>query len=367
MVYNWQQKDWPNFKYDLTEVEEKLYAFAEKMGYIRGILDALPEDAQTQTIIDMMVSEAIKTSEIEGEYLSRVDVMSSIRNNLGLNKTLEPIKDKRANGVAQLMISVRDTYVDKLTESTLHSWHGMLMEGSRGVKVCEWRSHEEPMQVVSGAMGKEKVHFEAPPSNIVPKEMKHFIQWFNDTEPGGRFEIQKAPIRSAIAHVYFETIHPYEDGNGRIGRAISEKALSQGVGMPILLSLSKTIEAKKNDYYNALMKAQRSNEITSWINYFVTTILDAQSQAEAQINFTLKKTKFFDRYKALLNERQEKVIQRMLKEGPDGFEGGMSAKKYISIVKTSKATATRDLQNLVELGVLIPFGGGRSTRYNLNL
>ena len=315
----------------------------------------------------MMVFEAVKTSEIEGEYISRKDVMSSIRNNLGLNAIAEQVGDKRAEGAASLMLDVRSTYEAPLTEATLFSWHAMLMNGAKRVKIGAWRDHEEPMQVVSGMIGKEVVHYEAPPSQSVPEEMRAFIEWFNDTGPLGKTPINKPAIRSAIAHLYFETIHPFEDGNGRIGRAISEKALSQGVGRPILLSLSKTIEAHKNQYYDALQAAQTSNEITPWVNYFVATVLDAQIEAEEQIAFTLKKTQFFDRYRRSLNERQLRVVKKMLEKGAEGFEGGMSAKKYMKITKTSKATATRDLQDLVEKGVLISIGAGRTSRYEIKL
>lgn len=295
------------------------------------------------------------------------DVVSSIRNNLGLNETEEPVKDKRSRGAGELMVDVRHTYAEPLTEEKLFAWHKMILSESRRINVGAWRKHEDSMQIISGAIGKEKVHFEAPPSSHVPDEMKKFIKWFNDTAPGGKIEIKKAPIRSAIAHLYFETIHPFEDGNGRIGRAIAEKALSQTIGRPVLLSLSRTIEAKKTLYYTALEQAQKRNDITSWINYFVNTILEAQIQAKEIVDFILKKTKFFDRFKSAFNERQEKVIKRMLDAGPEGFKGGMSAKKYIAITKTSKATATRDLQDLLEMGILQIEGAGRSTNYFLNI
>ncbi|MGD1892654.1 MAG: Fic family protein [Cyclobacteriaceae bacterium] len=368
MAYNWQLPDWPDFKYQIDGIEDKLFDFAQRVGRVSGLLAGLPDTTQTEAIIDLMVSEAVKTSEIEGEYLSRQDVMSSIRNNLGLNLSVENVSDKRAEGAAELMIDVRNSYAEPLTEDKLFAWHRMLMKGNRRIAIGEWRSHEEPMQVVSGALGKEKVHYEAPPSSRVPAEMTQFIRWFNETGPGGKNEIKKPILHSAIAHLYFETIHPFEDGNGRIGRAISEKALSQHINRPILLSLSRSIEANKSAYYGALKKAQQSNEVTNWIIYFVDMVLDAQIQAEELIDFTLKKTRFFDRFKESLNERQLKVIRRMLDEGPKGFEGGMSAKKYISITHTSKATATRDMQDLVEQGVFVPVGGGgRSTRYDLNL
>lgn len=368
MKYNWQLSDWPKLTYELKgPCEKNLFAFAERVGRVSGLLEGLTDNAKTETVIEMMVSEAIKTSEIEGEYLSRRDVISSVRNNLGLAMPKEQVSDKRAEGAAALMIAVRNHYDEPLSEEMLFSWHKTLMQGSKGIKKGAWRDHKEPMQVISGPIGKEKVHFEAPPSKQVPKEMATFIKWFNDTAPGGKNEIDKPPVRSALAHVHFESIHPFEDGNGRIGRALSEKALSQGVGRPILLSLSAAIEAKRNDYYNALNTAQYKNDVTGWVEYFVQTCLNAQIQAEQKISFTLKKTKLFDRFEDHMNERQLKVVRRMLEEGPDGFEGGMSTKKYITITKASKATATRDLQELAVLGVLVPEGAGRSTRYMVNI
>lgn len=265
------------------------------------------------------------------------------------------------------MVAVRNSFAAPLTTETLFSWHRMLMTRVTRITAGAWRSHEEPMLVVSGAIGKEKIHFEAPPSARVPAEMEKFIAWFNDTAPGTKNEIKKAPVRAAIAHLYFESIHPFEDGNGRIGRAIAEKALSQTIGRPVLLSLSQTIEADKKSYYLALESAQRSNEVTDWMKYFVKTTLQAQLEAKRIIDLCLKKTKFFDLFKNKLNGRQLKVINKMLEAEPNGFEGGMTAKKYISITKASKATATRDLQLLAELGVFIPQGGGRSTHYSLNI
>jgi Fic family protein len=368
-TYNWQQKDWPQFKFSLDGVEDDLLIFSEKVGRVSGIFEALPEETKQDVIVDIILAEAINTSEIEGEYPSRKDVLSSIRKNLGLHHSPEHIKDKSAAGLGDLMIDVRKTFKEPLTEAKLFTWHKMLLRENKKMEVGKWRTHEEPMQVISGAMGKEKIHYQAPPSSKVAKEMKKFIQWFNDSGPGGKSEIKKAPVRSAIAHLYFETIHPFEDGNGRIGRAIAEKALSQTIGRPVILSLSRTIEAKKNIYYASLEKAQRLNEITPWMEYFVKTALDAQREAETQIEFTLKKTKFFDRFKDQFNERQLTVIKRMLEEGTKGFQGGMNATKYIGLTKTSKATATRDMQQLLEIGAFVLAGkaGGRSTSYNVAL
>ena len=366
MPYNWQQSDWPKFRYDPSGLEEVLFKLAEESGRASGLLKGLTPDAQMEATIEMMVVEAIKTSAIEGELLSRQDVMSSIRRNLGL-ETGHLTGDKRAQGTAALMLAVRNSFAAPLSEAMLFEWHRLVMTGHRHVAAGRWRTHAEPMQVVSGALGHERVHFEAPPSSRVPEETARFVQWFNDTAPGGRKEIRKAAVRSAIAHLYFESIHPFEDGNGRIGRALSEKVLSQGLGRPALLSLSRAIEAKRRDYYDALKVGQQSNEITSWITWFVHIVLDAQTQAEEQIDFTLKKTRLFDRFRDQLNDRQVKALRRMLDEGPSGFEGGMSAKKYMTITGASKATATRDLQDLAEKNILAPTGGGRSTHYTINL
>ncbi|MDE3253678.1 MAG: Fic family protein [Bacteroidota bacterium] len=367
--YNWQQEDWPHFTFSLETVEDSLLLFAEKLGRVSGILAGLPEEIQQNVVIDSLLSEAMKTSEIEGEYPNRKDVLSSIRKNLGLQDSPVHLKDKSAAGLGELMTDVRSTYTKPLTEEKLFAWHKMLLGENKKLVAGQWRTHKEPMLVISGTIGKEKVHYEAPPSSKVSKEMKRFIQWFNDTAPDGKHELKKAPIRAAIAHLYFESIHPFEDGNGRIGRAIAEKALAQTMGRPIVLSLSKTIEANKNSYYASLENAQRSNEITPWIEYFVQTVLTAQSEVEIQIEFILKKTQFFDRFHEQLNDRQMVVVRRMLEEGTKGFEGGMNAKKYMGLTGTSKATATRDLQHLLEIGAFVLAGnaGGRSTSYQVNV
>lgn len=316
-----------------------------------------------------MVAEAIKTSAIEGEYLEREDVMSSIRNNLNLNNPPVPVKDARARGVARMMIDVRRSYQETLTEDKLFQWHRMLLspvEGVPRITVGTWRTHEDPMQVISGWPGKVKVHFEAPASKDLPGEMAKFIAWFNRTTPGQPGAIVPGPVRAAVAHIYFESIHPFEDGNGRIGRALAEKALSQDLGRPALISLSQLIDAQKKRYYEALKRAQESNEITSWVGYFVKTVLEAEQSAERLIEFTLGKAKFFDRFKPMMNDRQRIVVTRMLKEGPDGFKGGINAAKYMRIAHCSKATATRDLAELRDKSILRQqSAGGRSTTYTL--
>jgi Fic family protein len=368
MVYNWQLKGWPDFTYDVVVVQPLILAFAQETGEVHGLFHGLTETLKQETLIQFMLSEAVKTSEIEGEYLSREDVMSSIRNNLGLNDTPVYVKDQRASGVAKLMVEIRDSFQDPLSLDILKSWHSILFSHSSSrINLGQLRQGDSPMQVVSGAHGREVIHYEAPPSERVPKEMENFVRWYNSATFPVEGGVAEAILKSAIAHLYFESIHPFEDGNGRVGRAIAEKALSQSLGRPIMLSLSKTIEANKNDYYQALKEAQRTLDITDWLVYFANVILDAQRDAKETVLFTLKKAQFHDRFKDQIDDRQWKAIHKMLDKGVEGFEGGMTAKKYMGITKVSKATATRDLQHLQALGALIQEGAGRSVRYQLNL
>jgi Fic family protein len=366
-MYNWEQNDWRQFQYNENEFTAIALSFTALAGESKGYMQGLSGNEQAESVVDLLVKEAIKTSAIEGEFLSRIDLVSSIRKNLGYSTPGYRIKDKRAEGIAVLLVKAREDFDRDLTQEQLFDWHTLLMLGNNTIQVGQYRSHAEPMQVVSGSVGKEIVHFEAPPSAQVLLEMQLFFSWFNETKPDGRRAIPNLLIRAAIAHVYFETIHPFEDGNGRIGRIIAEKALAQGLRRPILMSLSTAIEADKKAYYTALKQAQRTNDLTHWIHYFSETIVKAQQDFIETISFIIKKTAFFDRHQAQFNEAQQKVINRMLEEGEEAFEGGMNARKYQSITQVSKATATRHLQDLVEKGILVSHKGGRSTNYQVNL
>ena len=365
MIYNWQHKDWANFEYDKSAVSEFSLVFWEKAGEMEQLLQTLSADQQQDALLRFMISEAATTSEIEGELLSRQDLMSSIKNKLGLNAAPETVKDRKAIAITNLLVAVRNSYNKKLTETDIKQWHSLLFENSKTIQGGKWRSSAEPMQVVSGAYGKEIVHYEAPPSYRVPAEMKLFVHWYNT------FKINENPtdtlVKTAIAHLYFESIHPFEDGNGRIGRAIAEKCLAQALGRPVLLSLSSVIEKNRKQYYAALKEAQASLEITNWIVYFANIIKQAQTEAIDIVRFSLQKAAFFDKFKDDLNERERKAIKKMFDAGIEGFEGGMTAKKYMSINKASKATATRDLQHLSKIGALSPQSGGRSLHYVLSL
>ena len=368
MTYNWQLDGWPEFQFTSGLTEDIQLKFLLKSGKTGGQYSGISEEKKDQLLVDILLSEAIKTSEIEGEFLSRADVMSSLKKNLGIHEEQPKlVKDHRAKGIAKLMVAVRREWQDPLEEAMLFSLHEMLMEGNRYVEAGQWRGGSEPMQVVSGALGREIVHFEAPPSDQIPQEMSRFIAWYNSTAPGNDKAILNPILRSALVHLYFESIHPFEDGNGRIGRALAEKALHQGLGQPILISLSTVIEADRNRYYEELKKAQRTLQVDDWLEYFGEVVLKAQETVEGMIEFSLKKTRFFDAYRAEINERELKVLSRMLDAGSGGFEGGMNAKKYMSLTSASKATATRDLQHLRDLGIFIPQGGGRSVSYKINL
>jgi len=367
MRYNWQHPDWPQFKYDLSDIQDVIYRYVMDAGLLAGGLGQLPDDVQDETIIDIMVSEALKSSEIEGERIDYEDIRSSIRKELGIPYS-HVVRDARASGIAKLMVSLNQTFREPLTKQQLFDWHVMLLSDPKqrkGIDVGMWRRDSEPMQIVSGPVGHEIVHFQAPPSERVPQEMAKFIEWFNMSAQAQIAGI----VRAAIAHVYFESIHPFGDGNGRIGRAISEKALSQEFGRPVLFSLSTTIQANKKEYYAQLSRASHCDlDITPWISYFVKTVYQAQLDAKKRLEFVVDKTKFWKKFEHLLNERQEKVIARMFEAGESGFVRGMNAAKYISIAKCSKATATRDLAELLGLGCLVKLpGGGRSTRYALSI
>ena len=266
-----------------------------------------------------------------------------------------------------MMVDLYRNFAAPRADKTMCDWHSMLLSGDRSIRVIGgYRTHSEPMQVVSGSIQKPMVHFEAPPSNRMTDEMTRFIEWFNDTAPGG-----KAPLppltRASLAHLYFVSIHPFEDGNGRIARALAEKALAQNLGQPSLIALAYTIERQRKDYYAALERNNKDLEINNWMTYFASTILDAQNNTIRRVEFYVAKAKFYHSYSDKLNERQSKVIARMFREGMDGFKGGLSAENYINISKTSRATATRDLQDLVEKGALTKIGELRHTRYFLNL
>jgi Fic family protein len=293
-------------------------------------------------------------------------VQSSLRRQFGLGTDDRRIPPAES-GIAQMMVDLYRNFKAPLTHETMFAWHSMLMNGAQRINtIGDYRTHPEPMQVVSPNLANPKVHFEAPPSSEVKEEMDEFISWFNETAPEGKRPLP-ALTRAAITHLYFVSIHPFEDGNGRIGRALSEKSLAQNLDHPSLIALAYTIERARKAYYDALEHNNKDIEITDWLVYFADTVIDAQHHTIKRVDFYVAKAKLYENLRGQLNERQEKVLARMFKEGIDGFKGGLSAENYISIAKTSRATATRDLQDLLQKGALVKTGELRHTRYYLNI
>jgi len=366
MTWNWQQPDWPNFTYDSKALEPLEQQFLRQSGELIGATRHMGAGEQETLKIELISEEAIKTSEIEGEILNRVSVQSSLRQEFGLGVE-EPGVQPAERGVSRMMADLYRSYADGLTEQTMFDWHSLLLSGSGALRVIGgYRTHKSPMQVVSGRAMVHIVHFEAPPSAQVPQEMQRFVAWFNATAPGAQSPLP-ALTRAGIAHLHFISVHPFEDGNGRIGRAIAEKALAQNLRQPSLIALAYTIERARNDYYGALERANKENEITGWLFYFARTVLEAQANTLGRVEFYIAKAKFYERLRGKLNERQAEVLDRMFGVGIDGLAQGFSAESYINISQTSRATATRDLADLVEKGALLRSGELRYTRYYLNL
>jgi Fic family protein len=366
MTWNWEKPDWPNFTYDSGVLEPLERQFLLQSGELIGACKHIGADDRETLKIELISDEAVKTSEIEGEILNRDSVQSSLRQQLGLGVEQPGVKPAE-RGISQMMVDLYRNFATALTDKTMLDWHAMLLKGDDSIRVIGgYRTHAHAMRVVSGPIHKRKVHFEGPPSARVPDEMKRFVTWFNDTAPGGKNPLP-ALTRAGIAHLYFVCIHPFEDGNGRIGRALAEKSLAQNLGQPSLIALAYTIERKRKDYYAALERNNKENAITGWLEYFADTVLEAQSNTIERVDFYIAKARFHERLRGKLNERQAKVIARMFREGIDGFKGGLSAENYISISKASRATATRDLQDLVEKSALTRTGELRHTRYFLNL
>lgn len=364
MQWNWQQKDWANFIYKIEDFREYESQFLHKAGMMSGSMKHITDEDKETLMVTLVSDEAYKTSEIEGELLDRDSLQSSIRKHFGLKTDSRKVSPAE-QGISEMMVDLYKNYEVPLSHEQLFTWHKMLTNGRRDLNdIGAYRTHEDPMQIVSGKVYDPKIHYEAPPSTQVPSEMDVFVAWFNQTEQGQANELP-ALIRSGIAHIYFESIHPFEDGNGRIGRAVSEKALSQSLCRPTLIAIASTIEEKRKYYYTALQNGSRNLEINEWLHYFCNMVLSAQDHTQRMIDFLIYKGKYYQQFNHLFNPRQAKVIERIFREGVDGFKGGLSAENYISITGAARATATRDLQNLVEIGAFTKKGERKYTRYYL--
>ncbi len=366
MNWNWQQSDWPTFRWSAKRLAKAEAQFLIGAGVVMGASSHLDSEGYDRLTVESLGEEAVTTSEIEGEVLDRHSVQSSVRRQLGLatdNRGASPAE----RGVAEMMVDLHRTIEAPLTANALCSWHRMLMQGRPNLQeIGRYRTHSEPMRVLSGRVDSPRIHFEAPPSSRVPEEMEVFLAWFDETGPAGSAPLP-ALTRAGTAHLYFECIHPFEDGNGRVGRAVAEKALAQCLEHPSLTALAPTILARRGSYYEMLELSNKKNEITEWLAWFAGIALEAQQRLQVQVEFLIDKTRFLDGLRGKLNARQERVLIRVLREGPDGFEGGLSAGNYVSIARTSPATARRDLGDLVRKGALTRTGERRHVRYHTTI
>lgn len=363
--WNWQKNDWPNFQYNhklIVDLEEKFF----KNSYIAlGTSNTFSDEQKNALIVELTTNEAYKTSEIEGEYLNRESLQSSIKRQFGL--TVHKHKALPAEeGLAEIIYKNYQNFTSPLSHETLWEWHKLLMNDRQDLQtIGGYRTHKETMQIVSGYIHKPNIHFEAPPSETMFSEMDAFINWFNHSQKDEFFK-HKPLLRAAITHLWFVCIHPFEDGNGRIGRLLVEKSIWQNTGYPFLIALSQTIYDNRKDYYNTLEMQNKTNQIDPWLIYFSKVLIDAETYTETKINFILQKDKFFKKHLNTLNERQLKVIQKIFDQGPKGFTGGLSSKSYCAITNVSPSTATRDLQELILNNIFRKDGKLKGTRYYLN-
>ena len=366
----WQHDDWPNYTIDPGALESEEIQFAARMeSQSLRLAEANPDD-QLALRIEWLTDEAVQTSAIEGEMLRRDSVQESLMRRMGLR----PNARRHGNaeeGVAAMMVDLYRNATQPLSHATLCDWHLTLMRGNRQIlTIGDYRRYGDPMQIVSGShYGKRQtVHYEAPPSADVFKEVSRFINWFNDGTENPK--PLAALTVAALAHVRFELIHPFEDGNGRIGRALIEKAFARMFGRPTMTPMSTQIAKERKDYYAALEPIGRLRQdtwnITAWGRWFAAVALRAQEHGRQAARATLTKAFVLDRMKSQLNDRQAKAVTRMFDAEPEGFKGGVSAGNYQSVTQASTSTATRDLNALVEIGILRRTGSLRHTRYWLD-
>ncbi len=364
MKWIWQDRNFPNFEYDPSLFLEFEQEFYRNSGIIIGVLSHLDTHNLEYLKIEILTQEAVSTSSIEGEILKRESVQSSIRKHLGLKTDNRKVQPNEA-GISEMMVDLYLNFDKTLTHQTLFEWHKMLMNGRRDLEIIgNYRQHPEPMQIVSGNLSAPKIFYEAPPSNQVFKAMDELIKWYNIniSSQNGISTL----IFAGIVHLYFEIIHPFEDGNGRIGRALVEKVISQKLKAPALNSFAKIIESRKKEYYDALQSCNYDLDVNKWLLFFSKVLLDSQQYTIKLVSFVVAKSKFFIRYDQL-NERQLKVLLRVFEEGIEGFKGGLSAANYKTTCGASSATVTRDLQELVQIKALYKTGELKHTRYFLNL
>lgn len=366
--YIWQNKNWSDFSWDSDELLPLLGKARQTQGKILIRVKALGVPLTNQAQAEILTEEAIKTSAIEGEVLNRDSVRSSVARHLGLSHAGLPRAERHVDGLVEILLDATRNYEKPFTAKRLQSWHAALFptgySGLSKIRVGKWRT--QPMQVISGAVGKEKVHYQAPPSENLDKEMKDFLVWWEKSN--GKIE---GFLRAAIAHFWFVTIHPFDDGNGRIARALTDMALAQDEKLQMrFYSFSSQIMEERGDYYDVLEKCSKGkSDLTMWLSWFLGCLMRAMENSEMLITNVLAKADFWQRFSQMtMNERQRKVVNRLLDAGEGKFQGGLTTRKYVSLTKTSRATAFREISDLVDKKVLQQDSKskGRSVSYDLN-
>jgi Fic family protein len=360
----WKNEDWPNFYFDASELLADMAAVSRLIGGLEVISRTINEEEQVAALERVLSDEALGTSDIEGEILRRSSVRTSIRKRLGLVSEQDDW-DERADGLVSILFDSRNNTSKPLAAERLLAWHAALFptgySGLRKIRVGLYRGEEE-MRIVSGPIGKEKVHYIAPPQESLDKEMNHFLKWVNEDVN------QDVILKAGIAHLWFIMIHPFDDGNGRVGRAITDFILAQHYPkLMAIVSFSKHISLDRKGYYNALEVAGKNGlDITLWLKWFLQTLATAMHESQWIVERVAMKALFWQKHKdTSLNPRQLKVINRLLDTG-EKFEGPVTTRKYAGMTKCSKVTASRDLFDLVEKNILTRgSGGGRSTNYEL--
>jgi len=370
MKYIWQNTSWPDFTWDSDFLLKPLGHVRFNQGSLIAQIRELGFDIQQTARADVLVEEALKTSAIEGETLDPDTVRSSVGRHLGiLDAGLKNVQDQKADGLVQILMDAAKNYSQKFTSARLFAWHAALFptgySGMVKINVARWRYDKQgPMQVISGPVGKKKIHFEAPPANLLETEMSALISWINKKAN------MDGIIKAAVCHLWFITIHPFDDGNGRIARTLTDMLLARDENSPKrFYSLSSQIMAERNDYYDILNATQiGSLDITIWIEWFLGCMNRAILSSNSLLEKIMAKARFWKTFaQTRLNDRQTKVINRLLDMGPGGFSGGLKNKKYMGMAHTSRATAQRELSELVKKGILIKLpGGGRSSSYDLD-
>lgn len=366
-IYIHQLPHWPRFTWNQETVSPLLAEIRSRQGRLLGRMEALGFQLQAEANLQTLTLDVLKSSEIEGELLDAAQVRSSLARKLGMDIGGLVPSDRHVDGVVEMLLDATQNYLQQLSAERLFGWHAALFPAGRSgmhkITVAAWRDNkkEDPMQVVSGPMGKEKVHFEAPDADRLEEEMRQFINWFNE-------DLQMDPvIKAAVTHVWFVTIHPFDDGNGRMARAVTDMQLSRAdLSAQRFYSMSAQIRKERKDYYDILESTQKgSMDITNWLTWFLQC-LDRSLEATVEtLTGVLKKARFWEKHATtILNQRQQLMLNKLL----DGFEGKLTTSKWAAITKTSPDTALRDIQDLMNKKILVnDVGGGRSTGYVLIL